>query len=553
MQNIVSSKNWGQILTDMKPTVWNKYAKSGMYIYSENAFVKELAEAYGRYRLATNEFMTLGPENTKMYTMAQNHSGSDFTDDMNRAVVNNDGTVTGSEYLNDMMKFVYNYMRLPSGQNIGSVIIKHLLKPNRMALELGTFIGVRRDDIHDGGTKYTKISKRDDYLAKCTILENGGIIFPTLSDKSTWFYLTGVRLPGIDYSGTGENTTVHGILPKFNTINGRMFWGSDTVGNYGENEVLDQMLEYAECERAAVVKAINELKTLKEDEKSEKNPGRKLEIHKQIENYHTNNQAARFAFLLGVYTEDKKDGYKYKSSKEKFISFNFTKKWNKDTKQYEDASLEDCLKTADKYFFNKSKEERRSMIANILQHRLDEQLEWAVNAGIIEKVQNNIGEYASYKNKLLNDDKIQALKKAYSTMLSSDGKTRYGRIFTDQGLESLAVVAYLNDINTKSIMSIEEVMRLYTGIPQFFKWKYGDDGALLDLHSDLVKRLGGTGSTGDSNRLDLPNIERDYTCAEIEDQNIKSEIYEAYREGFLDNEYRVTVFQQEVDKAYGKL
>jgi len=413
MQNIVSSKNWGQILTDMKPTVWNKYAKSGMYIYSENAFVKELAEAYGRYRLATNEFMTLGPENTKMYTMAQNHSGSDFTDDMNRAVVNKDGTVTGSEYLNDMMKFVYNYMRLPSGQNIGSVIIKHLLKPNRMALELGTFIGVRRDDIHDGGTKYTKISKRDDYLAKCTILENGGITFPTLSDKSTWFYLTGVRLPGIDYSGTGDNTTVHGALPRFVienpskgvfTINGRMFWGSDTVGNYGENEVLDQMLEYAECERAAVVKAINELKTLKEDEKSEKNPGRKLEIQKQIENYHTNNQAARFAFLLGVYTEDKKSYLK--NNKEKFISFNFTKKWNKDTKQYEDASLEDCLKTADKYFFNKPIEERRSMIANILQHRLDEQLEWAVNTGIIEKVQGNYGEYGVYKNKLLNDDKI---------------------------------------------------------------------------------------------------------------------------------------------------
>jgi hypothetical protein len=107
----------------------------------------------------------------------------------------------------------------------------------------------------------------------------------------------------------------------------------------------------------------------------------------------------------------------------------------------------------------------------------------------------------------------------------------------------MAVVAYIMDINNKSIMSTEEVMRLYTGIPHFFKWKYGDDGILTDMHGDLVKRLGGLGSTGDTNRMDLPNIARDYTVAEIKDEEIKSEIFDAYRDGFLDNEYRITVFQ----------
>jgi hypothetical protein len=193
------------------------------------------------------------------------------------------------------------------------------------------------------------------------------------------------------------------------------------------------------------------------------------------------------------------------------------------------------------------------MIANILQHRLDEQLQWAVDAGIIERNPNSrYGGYTQYKNKLLNDDKIKALTEAYMSVVAGNNKT-YDKIYTIDELESMAVVAYLNDINAKSIMSIEEVMRLYTGIPQFFKWKYGNDGVLADLHSDLVKRLGGLGSTGDSNRLDLPNIERDYVCAEIEDQNIKSDMYDAFKEGFLDNEYRITVFQQEIDNAYGKL
>lgn len=551
MQSLVDNNKYESILTDTKES---KYIKptpaTGMYLYADNAFIKEMGTAYGRYRLATNEFMTLGPENTKMYTMAQNHSASEFTDDFNLSVIDNDGRITGSKMLPDMMKFVYNYMYTKAGKHIGSIIIKHYLNKNRSNLQLQTFIGAKRDDVHDGGTKYTKIAKREDYLSKATILENGGLLFPTLSDKSTWFYLTGIVLPGLQY----ENDQVFGEKPRFGRGGRIVFTTTDDVGNYASNPVLDQFLEYAECERAAVVKAINELKTLKEDEKSEKNPGRKLELQHLIKNYHTNNQAARFAFLLGIYTEDAKDkNYQYKGSKEKFISFNFTKKYNRETRQYEDADLEDCLKTADKYFFKKSEAERRSLIANILQHRLDEELNWCVENGIIEKVDNpsNIP-YGQYKNKLLNYEKIDILKDSYAGTKNAKG-TRFDRIVSNGALESWAVVAYLLDINNKSIMSTEEVMRLYTGIPNFFKWKYGHDGILTDLHGDMVKRLGGLGSTGESNRLDLANIEKEYTVAEIKDWEVKSEIYEAYKEGFIDNEYRLMVFQQELEKSRGEL
>jgi hypothetical protein len=552
MQSLIDNKKYESILTDTKESKFIKPTPAtGMYLYADNAFIKEMGTAYGRYRLATNEFMTLGPENTKMYTMAQNHSASEFTDDFNLSVVDNDGRITGSKMLPDMMKFVYNYMYTKAGKHIGSIIIKHYLNKKRSNLQLQTFIGAKRDDVHDGGTKYTKIAKREDYLSKATILENGGLLFPTLSDKSTWFYLTGIVLPGLQY----ENDQVFGEKALHIGRGGRIVFSvTDDIGNYASNPVLDQFLEYAECERAAVVKAINELKTLKEDEKSEKNPGRKLELQHLIKNYHTNNQAARFAFLLGIYTEDAKDkDYQYKGKKEKFISFNFTKKYNRETRQYEDADLEDCLKTADKYFFKKSEAERRSLIANILQHRLDEELNWCVENGIIEKVDNqSTAPYGQYKNKLLNYEKIDILKKSYSGTKNANG-IRFDRVVNDGALESWAVVAYLLDINNKSIMSTEEVMRLYTGIPNFFKWKYGDDGILTDLHGDMVKRLGGLGSTGESNRLDLANIEKEYTVAEIKDWEVKSEIYEAYKEGFIDNEYRLMVFQQELEKSRGEL
>lgn len=545
IQTAINENNINKILVDVQPNKKNK-VPSGMFLFAENAFIKELASAYGSYMLTTSEFQTLGPEGVKMYTMAQNHTASDFTDDFNKAVVDKDGNVHGSPILDDMKKYCYNFFITKAGKQIGSIIIKHLHKPGHRLLSLDTFIGVKKvDDSKDGGTKYTKISKRDDYLAKVRILQSGGITFPTLSDKSTWFYLTGVRLPGLDYS----DTDVQGKLIVFSGSTGRMAYGFDKVGHYGQNEVLDQMLEYAMCEREAVVRAINELEVLEENHKNETNPGKKLEAAKKIKNFHTNNQATRFAFILGIYTESENDPkYKYKQ-KEQFVSFNFNKKI-KDG-EYVAADLRDCLNQADKYFFGPdiSDEKRRSLIANLLQHRLDEELQWAVNAGIIKKVNDTNVQYGQYRNVLLDANVIRNLTEKYKNY-APDGKHELGsyKDFTYGVLESWAICAYLNDINCKSIMSTEEVMRLYTGIPHFFKWKYGSDGVLTDLHGDLVKRLGGLGSTGDSNRLDLPNIARDYVCAEINDQLIESELYNAYKEGFIDNEYRITVFQQEIDK-----
>ena len=547
LQDIIDSGDYTKLLTDTKASAFRKIPASGMYIFSENAFVKELGTAYGSYSLATNEFMTLGPENTKMYTMAQNHTASEFTEDFNRAVVDKDGNVKGSKILDDMKKFCYNFFITKNGTQIGSQVIKHLHQFAHRPLSLETLIGVKKDDYHDGGTKYAKVSKRDDFLAKVRILQNGGIIFPTLADKSTWFYLTGVRLKGLDYGVS----SIDGALPIFSGKTGRMAFGLDAVGKYKPNEVLDQLREYAECERAAVVKAINELETLQENAKKERNPGRKLELQKQIENYHTKNQATRFAFLIGVYSESEKSkNYKYKKN-ESFISFNFDKKL--EDGKWVPATLRDCLDQADKYYYSKTAEQQRSMLANILQHRLDEQLEWAVKAGIIEKSNNTAVAYGQYRNKLLDHKVIEHLKTRYKNM--DVGGVALGNLngITNEVIESFAVVAYLNDINAKSIQSIEEVCRLYTGAPHFFKWKYGADGTLQDLRSDLAKRLGGLGSTGDSNRLDLPNIPREYNCAEIEDELVKSELYEAYKEGFLDNEYRIAVFDQEINKIHNRL
>jgi len=104
--------------------------------------------------------------------------------------------------------------------------------------------------------------------------------------------------------------------------------------------------------------------------------------------------------------------------------------------------------------------------------------------------------------------------------------------------ESKAVVAHIWDIYMRGVISNEEVERIYIGQPQFFKWvhkKIKDTlsgkvlNCLVDRFSDQSKRLGGAGSTGEKNRLDLVNTRRSYICAEIEDVKVKSDLYEDFK------------------------
>jgi hypothetical protein len=93
---------------------------------------------------------------------------------------------------------------------------------------------------------------------------------------------------------------------------------------------------------------------------------------------------------------------------------------------------------------------------------------------------------------------------------------------------------------------------MYTGAPFFFKWKYGKVknkttgkvmNVLIDRHSDQSKRLGGLGSTGERNRLDLVDMKRTYKCAEIESKKTGSAIYNSLEEKFKADEIRSEYYE----------
>ena len=49
-----------------------------------------------------------------------------------------------------------------------------------------------RGNVVDQGEDYMGISTREDFVSKLNILLDGGLIFPTMSDKKSWKYLRGI-------------------------------------------------------------------------------------------------------------------------------------------------------------------------------------------------------------------------------------------------------------------------------------------------------------------------------------------------------------------------
>jgi len=260
------------------------------------------------------------------------------------------------------------------------------------ALRFITFGGFRSDDPSDIGEDYMEISEREDYISKISILLDGGMLSPTMSDKKSWGYLRGVPLKGIDhkhpYSVSGLN--------KFN-LDGSMSQ---------LHSVSQQIWEYIMCERRAIGNLLREMNGYV-DEHGIEHP--KISDEEKIDNYHgitvTLNkgksnekkinvvQGARFTSLLGV--------YEIENGEEKYIEFNRILDENGNV-----LNEQDNLDIADKAFFlpktitdavtgeerleteDEVKDRQIKQIEYVLQKQLVDELEYAERLGLIERDAN---------------------------------------------------------------------------------------------------------------------------------------------------------------------
>lgn len=177
--------------------------------------------------------------------------------------------------------------------------------------------------------------------------------------------------------------------------------------------------------------------------------------------------------------------------------------------------------------------------------------------GLIQIVGGMSNPFLNYKNVGLNNKVIKSMKVSYMQAMKDEP------LFTEQMAESMAITAYVNDISCKAIMSGQEMERLFSGNPAFYKWKYDNNGRLVDRTVDELKRLGGLGSTGVNNFTQLANIpdkyKKDgnftgkYVVAEVDNEKVSSPQYKEISDKMYDGQLRWDVIENRIFNELAQL
>lgn len=482
-------------------------------LYNKDSFVNELAKYQSMNNKVKNEMMNLLTNNNKAYTQGENNTVSDILADIQDENPNN-------EAKQRIQNFCYNKH---------SVVLRRIAQNegNKMAkILMNNYAGFKTDQNDDYGSDYNQVSNIEDYMSKVTMIISGGMIFPTMSDKKTYMYLqasdqaiNGFLVPGIDYrlvnklissSDKDQKSALRkellGALPRIVT---------DTTGKTivrPSNQVLDIFIDYAKDEKAAIIECMHQLGYFEGDTA--------IDDTVKIKNYHTPNK----------YVNSKGETVKVEPNGTRFSSLTSILDDNGNRIKFNDPkkSSIDCLKLADEQFFNKSREQQRNIMARVLDIQFKEEVKKAIKLGLIK---GDIDNYYSLENVGLSYNEFSCIR---HSLAGTEG------IKTIEQLNAAAVVAMMSDVSTRSIISVQEVERLFGGHPAFYKWKYSEN-ELEDRQTDQLKRLGGLISTGANPRTDFQDdSESKYTCAQVDDFMVSSEA-DKMHDGNIDDAYQNSV------------
>lgn len=482
-------------------------------LYNKDSFVNELAKYQSMNNKVKNEMMNLLTNNNKAYTQGENNTVSDILADIQDENPNN-------EARQRIQNFCYNKH---------SIVLRRIAQNNgnKMAkILMNNYAGFKTDQNDDYGSDYNQVSEVEDYMSKVTMLISGGLIYPTMSDKKTYMYLqasdqaiNGFLIPGIDYrlinklissSDNEQKAAIRGellgALPRIVT---------DTTGKTivrPSDQVLDIFIDYAKDEKAAILECMHQLGYFEGDTA--------IDDTVKIKNYHTPNK----------YKNSKGETVTVEPNGTRFSSLTSILDDNGNRIKFNDPkkSSIDCLKLADQEFFNKSREQQRNIMARVLDIQFKEELKKAIKLGLVKGDVNN---YYSLQNVGLSWNEFNSIRQSFA---GTEGIT------TIEQMNAAAVVAMMSDISTRSIVSVQEVERLFGGHPAFYKWKYSEN-ELEDRQTDQLKRLGGLISTGANPRTDFQDdTESQYTCAQVDDFMVSSEA-DKMHDGNIDDAYQNSV------------
>lgn len=471
-------------------------------VWNTQGFVKEIANYYAYQHATDKNLSSYGPDGNSYYMVSQNN----FAKDRLNEIVNDKDT------FDNLNAVVYN----------GNSIILNAVKRGNKDLSIETLINFKDTTSQDVGRDYFGITDREDYIAKMVAVFNDRIIFPTVADKKTYHFIRGIKLP---HERIKFNTTPQGAYIQYGEQS------MDTLLGYCYDELnqIELCLRQIDDDPTHYDEETglhyNEDGTINNDW---------LEPTRRIKNFHTPNKVswkdkngkkhtkklegngARFLLLTGIRTS------------KGFVSFNDPMK-----------SAKENLQTAKDYFFNLSKDTQKAFLSSLINERVKQEIATAKELGLIEGNENN--DIWSLRNKLLDDVELNNRKAFYSQLDPTNA-------------EGYAIFDMLADYTINSIISINEVEKLFSGAPAYYKVKYDQYGP-VDVSIDKIKRLGSLTSTGLNNRLDFFNdpIRDEYVVAELKDHEIMDKQYYIYEGLFTRGNIKETIQELEGEDAWNQV
>lgn len=471
-------------------------------VWNTQGFVKEIANYYAYQHATDKSLSSYGPDGNSYYMVSQNN----FAKDRLNEIVNDKDT------FDNLNAVVYN----------GNSIILNAVKRGNKDLSIETLINFKDTTSQDVGRDYFGITDREDYIAKMVAVFNDRIIFPTVADKKTYHFIRGIKLP---HERIKFNTTPQGAYIQYGEQS------MDTLLGYCYDELnqIELCLRQIDDDPTHYDEETglhyNEDGTINNDW---------LEPTRRIKNFHTPNKVswkdkngkkhtkklegngARFLLLTGIRTS------------KGFVSFNDPMK-----------SAKENLQTAKDYFFNLSKDTQKAFLSSLINERVKQEIATAKELGLIEGNENN--DIWSLRNKLLDDVELNNRKAFYSQLDPTNA-------------EGYAIFDMLADYTINSIISINEVEKLFSGDPAYYKVKYDQYGP-VDVSIDKIKRLGSLTSTGLNNRLDFFNdpIRDEYVVAELKDHEIMDKQYYIYEGLFTRGNIKETIQELEGEDAWNQV
>lgn len=471
-------------------------------VWNTQGFVKEIANYYAYQHATDKSLSSYGPDGNSYYMVSQNNFAKDRLNEI----------VSDKDTFDNLNAVVYN----------GNSIILNAVKRGNKDLSIETLINFKDTTSQDVGRDYFGITDREDYIAKMVAVFNDRIIFPTVADKKTYHFIRGIKLP---HERIKFNTTPQGAYIQ-----------------YGEQS-MDTLLGYCYDELNQIELCLRQIddNPTHYDEKTGLHYNEDgtinndwLEPTRRIKNFHTPNKVswkdkngkkhtkklegngARFLLLTGIRTS------------KGFVSFNDPMK-----------SAKENLQTAKDYFFNLSKDTQKAFLSSLINERVKQEIATAKELGLIEGNENN--DIWSLRNKLLDDVELNNRKAFYSQLDPTNA-------------EGYAIFDMLADYTINSIISINEVEKLFSGAPAYYKVKYDQYGP-VDVSIDKIKRLGSLTSTGLNNRLDFFNdpIRDEYVVAELKDHEIMDKQYYIYEGLFTRGNIKETIQELEGEDAWNQV